>query len=108
MENMLSLTVLINLILTGIIGLGLLFENFNRSTLRSKLESEGTDVTARTEIESHEVVPTEVSSEPESTDKQEDQKVIKCPKCSKFIRIKTTKRPIQIACPHCGVKGELR
>jgi hypothetical protein len=108
MESMLTLPVLVNLILSGIIGIGLLFENHNRSTLRTKIELEGTAVTSLAEVEPHEVTPEDMKSEPGKASDKDEQKVIKCPKCSKYIRIKTTERPIQIACPHCGVKGELR
>jgi hypothetical protein len=108
MESMLTLPVLVNLILSGIIGIGLLFENYNRSALKSKIEVEGSPATSVAEVEPHEVTAEDVKSEPVKAGGKDEQKVIKCPKCSKYIRIKTTERPIQIACPHCGVKGELR
>jgi hypothetical protein len=108
MEKMLKLPVLVNLILSGIIGIGLLLENHNRSALKSKLEVDAAATSSRVEVEPQDVTGTVISSESETAGDKEEAKVIKCPKCSKYIRIKTTKRPIQIACPHCGVKGELR
>lgn len=103
MENELTLPVLVNLILSGIIGIGLLLENHNRSTLHTKLETEG-----RVEVPSTEVEVQEVTSETSDSKTKTEPQVIKCPKCSKHIRITDPTRPLQIACPHCGVKGEIR
>ena len=103
MENELTLPVLVNLILSGIIGLGLLLENHNRSILKTKLETEGKVAVTSTEVEVQ-----EVTGETSDSDTKAEPQVIKCPKCSKFIRITDPTRPLQIACPHCGVKGEIQ
>ena len=108
MEGQLTLPVLANFILSGIIGVGLLLENHNRSTLHTKYESEGRTVVASTEVEVHEVEAQETSKKSTEKSKKGDVQVIKCPKCSKRIRITNPTRPLQIACPHCGVKGEIR
>lgn len=105
-ENSLNLPVLLNIILTGIIGTGLLVENHNRSALRSKLEMEGRASTPATVTAAEDVEAAKVSAAPATT--TSGPQVIKCPKCSKHIRISNPTRPLQIACPHCGVKGEIR
>ena len=106
LEKSLNLPTFINIILTGIIGIGLLVENHNRSAFKSKLESESESLGPRTEVEPEGVEATEVSTGGTTT--TTEPQVIKCPKCSKHIRITNPTRPLQIACPHCGVKGEIR
>jgi hypothetical protein len=103
MERELLIPVLVNLILSGIIGIGLLLENHNRSNLKTKLEVEG-----RVDVSGTEVEVQEVKGETSDSKTKAGPQVIKCPKCSKHIRITDPSRPLQIACPHCGVKGEIR
>jgi DNA-directed RNA polymerase subunit RPC12/RpoP len=105
---MLTLPVFINLILSGIIGLGLLIENHNRSNLKTKLEAEDRVEVATAHTEVQDVEEQKVTSKPASSGTKTEPQVIKCPKCSKHIRITNSTRPLQIACPHCGVKGEIR
>lgn len=31
-----------------------------------------------------------------------------CPSCSKTFKVSSTKRPLNVKCPHCGVAGELK
>lgn len=37
----------------------------------------------------------------------QDGEVIRCPVCKEIFKLKSTQRPIEIKCPHCGAEGEL-
>ena len=113
LENSLTFHNIINIIFTGAIGIGLLIENHNKSALKSELELEGGVPSSAVDVTPDEVTTSaEVSAlggeDEVDTGRVAEPQIIKCPKCSNHIRITNPARPLQISCPHCGVKGEIR
>jgi hypothetical protein len=49
---------------------------------------------------------TKVTTEQTDSKAGEGEK-IRCPVCKKLSLVRTTKRPIEVKCPHCGTWGEL-
>ena len=125
---------IINGLFLGIVGIGIIgvnYRNFSELT-SSKLKAtsdyrvEGpvdvSDTMEVAEVEAVEVESETISSvspeevrselrrrEKRSRDKEKDKaQLVECPKCGNVIKVLSTKRPIKISCPKCGIEGMIQ
>ncbi len=97
------LILLINGLLLCVIGVGIISINNKSST---PISDQSASLEARVEVAEVEVAEVseariaEVDLQSPAVSSQ-----VACPKCGKVINVHSSKRPVKISCPNCGIEG---